>query len=224
MGFGGGGSGSFVLPNHEHTNVLADGGALVGATSLVDAETLDAWFATEFASSFALENPAKLKLIETHLPAAAESTYDFDFTGDPFDPDVDACVILDSIIAPSGIFDLKAVISGNTTASWQYNFSRMNAANWSHFSGSGLAYANIGYSSMFFSGYATRVITEFYFLTGETKRIAYKSSLMSGGGQWGIQFGGYNATSITELDQIVLSTSASTWKANSAFSLYRKLR
>ncbi len=49
MGFGGGGSGSFVLPNHKHTNVLADGGALVGATSLIDLETIDAYFATEYA-------------------------------------------------------------------------------------------------------------------------------------------------------------------------------
>lgn len=43
MGFGGGGSGSFVLPNHTHTNVLADGGALVGATSLIDLETIDTY-------------------------------------------------------------------------------------------------------------------------------------------------------------------------------------
>ena len=43
MGFGGGGSGSFVLPNHTHTNVLADGGALVAATTLVGAATLDGW-------------------------------------------------------------------------------------------------------------------------------------------------------------------------------------
>ena len=36
MGFGGGGSGSFVLPNHDHTNVLADGGALDEAVSLIN--------------------------------------------------------------------------------------------------------------------------------------------------------------------------------------------
>ncbi len=43
MGFGGGGSGSFVLPNHKHTNVLADGGELEELVSLIDGITLKAW-------------------------------------------------------------------------------------------------------------------------------------------------------------------------------------
>ena len=51
MGFGGGGSGSFVLPNHTHTNVLADGGALSDLSSLVDAATMQVWFNTEYAAT-----------------------------------------------------------------------------------------------------------------------------------------------------------------------------
>jgi hypothetical protein len=43
MGFGGGGSGSFVLPNHKHTNVLADGGNLEELVSLIDGITFKAW-------------------------------------------------------------------------------------------------------------------------------------------------------------------------------------
>ncbi len=50
MGFGGGGTGSFVLPNHTHTNAIANGGALVGATSLIDLETIDTYFASEYAA------------------------------------------------------------------------------------------------------------------------------------------------------------------------------
>ena len=50
MGFGGGGSGSFVLPNHTHTNVLADGGALSDTSSLVDAATIQVWFDNEYAA------------------------------------------------------------------------------------------------------------------------------------------------------------------------------
>lgn len=54
MGFGGGGSGSFVLPNHDHTNVLADGGELDADVSLIhdgiNAVTFDAWIAAKFAS------------------------------------------------------------------------------------------------------------------------------------------------------------------------------
>ncbi len=50
MGFGGGGSGSFVLPNHKHTNVLADGGELEDLVSLVDGATLQAWVTAEIAA------------------------------------------------------------------------------------------------------------------------------------------------------------------------------
>jgi hypothetical protein len=50
MGFGGGGTGSFSLPDHEHTDTLQDGGALVGNTSLVDSETLDTYVASEVAT------------------------------------------------------------------------------------------------------------------------------------------------------------------------------
>jgi hypothetical protein len=46
MGFGGGGSGSFVLPNHKHTNVLADGGALDEAISLINDGAADVTFST----------------------------------------------------------------------------------------------------------------------------------------------------------------------------------
>ena len=57
MGFGGGGSGSFVLPNHDHTNVLADGGELLEATSLIDGITLKAWLDTAIAASVAANIP-----------------------------------------------------------------------------------------------------------------------------------------------------------------------
>jgi hypothetical protein len=50
MGFGGGGSGSFVLPNHKHTNVLADGGELEELVSLVDGATMKAWVTAEIAA------------------------------------------------------------------------------------------------------------------------------------------------------------------------------
>ena len=43
MGFGGGGTGSFALPNHDHTNALEDGGELLENTTLVDGSTMLAW-------------------------------------------------------------------------------------------------------------------------------------------------------------------------------------
>ncbi len=51
MGFGGGGSGSFVLPNHDHTNILADGGELLEGTSLIDGVTLQTWWTAEYATA-----------------------------------------------------------------------------------------------------------------------------------------------------------------------------
>ena len=51
MGFGGGGSGSFVLPNHTHTNALADGGALPSATTLIDALTIQAYSDAEYTAN-----------------------------------------------------------------------------------------------------------------------------------------------------------------------------
>ncbi len=54
MGFGGGGSGSFVLPNHTHTNALADGGALQELVSLVDATTIKAYSDAEYAANHVL--------------------------------------------------------------------------------------------------------------------------------------------------------------------------
>ena len=41
MGFGGGGSGSFVLPDHTHSSVLEDGGELERLVTKVDTETLE---------------------------------------------------------------------------------------------------------------------------------------------------------------------------------------
>jgi hypothetical protein len=43
MGFGGGGSGSFVLPNHEHTNAVADGGELDQTLSLMNGVIMQTW-------------------------------------------------------------------------------------------------------------------------------------------------------------------------------------
>ena len=68
MGFGGGGSGSFVLPDHTHTNAIADGGDLEDLVSLVDGATLQAWFDAEFA----LVKPVYSK--QTIVPTTAQTT------------------------------------------------------------------------------------------------------------------------------------------------------
>ena len=51
MGFGGGGSGSFVLPNHTHSSVLEDGGELEKLITKVDTEILKDFPKMEFLDS-----------------------------------------------------------------------------------------------------------------------------------------------------------------------------
>ncbi len=70
MGFGGGGSGSFVLPNHDHTNVLADGGELLEATTLIDGVTMKAWIDAEMLAA----STGRLELLHTYEAGSAEAT------------------------------------------------------------------------------------------------------------------------------------------------------
>ncbi len=70
MGFGGGGSGSFVLPNHTHTNVLLDGGSLEELVSLVDGATMKVWIDNKIALAQGVE-----KLDEALVAGAASDTF-----------------------------------------------------------------------------------------------------------------------------------------------------
>ncbi len=65
MGFGGGGSGSFVLPNHKHTNILADGGELEELVSLVDGATMKVWVTAEAAAAKSVFTEETDKLTST---------------------------------------------------------------------------------------------------------------------------------------------------------------
>ena len=71
MGFGGGGSGSFVLPNHTHTNVLANGGELEDLVSLVDGVTMQVWLDAELA----LKKPLISDVLRTTNFTTVSSTY-----------------------------------------------------------------------------------------------------------------------------------------------------
>ncbi len=74
MGFGGGGSGSFVLPNHDHTNILADGGELLEATSLIDGVTLQTWVSAEIAAI--TDTLGWIELANVDLSGGAADTLD----------------------------------------------------------------------------------------------------------------------------------------------------
>jgi hypothetical protein len=97
MGFSGGGTGSFSLPNHNHTNVLLDGGELDEAVSLIDngaTVTLKAWCEGLIASnkaSFASEQdqltsdfttssntPVNVTGLSVGLDAAGQALMTFD--------------------------------------------------------------------------------------------------------------------------------------------------
>jgi hypothetical protein len=81
MGFGGGGTGSFSLPDHNHTNVLQDGGELDETVSLIDngaTVTLKAWIDAAIAA--AIVAPTTQSQINTAV-FSTSSTSLVDITG-----------------------------------------------------------------------------------------------------------------------------------------------
>jgi hypothetical protein len=78
MGFGGGGTGSFALPNHTHTNVTEDGGELEELVSLVDGATLQAWVSAEILSAKPV--PASQEVLKSGTFTTTSSTL-VDITG-----------------------------------------------------------------------------------------------------------------------------------------------
>ena len=78
MGFGGGGTGSFSLPDHTHTATLQDGGSLEDLASLVDDVTLQTWVSAEIAS--AVTSPTK-QLVTLGSTFSTTSTTLVDITG-----------------------------------------------------------------------------------------------------------------------------------------------
>jgi hypothetical protein len=221
MGFGGGGSGSFVLPNHEHTNVLADGGALVGATSLVDAETLDAWFASEFA----LQTVGQLRLIETYTEAAASGTTKTFTLPAAFDPDVQAELVLMGWIFPTATFDLNAKIGDNTAAFNYYYGARQDAAGFTYATKSAQTIATLCDTMIMQPNSHTLFTHHFAFEEGTTKELCHYGHAVSsdGGGLLNNQ-GWYNNGGMTTFNELVVSVSGSSWKNGSSLSLYEVLR
>ncbi|MBT6438146.1 MAG: hypothetical protein HOK72_00470 [Flavobacteriales bacterium] len=71
MGFGGGGSGSFVLPDHTHSSVLEDGGELERLVTKVDTETLEKFPAMQLLGTTTLGS-ANANLNITSLSLSAD--------------------------------------------------------------------------------------------------------------------------------------------------------
>lgn len=63
MGFGGGGSGAFSLPNHLHTNALLAGGALDEAVSLINDGVGDVTFITWINAILAAKAPTRQRVV-----------------------------------------------------------------------------------------------------------------------------------------------------------------
>ncbi len=222
MGFGGGGSGSFVLPNHTHTAVLQDGGVLGGASSLVDAETLDAWFVSEFAKSMALESVGKMSLIETYTEASATGTNKV-FENIVYHSENDACLILDCTFTPSAGTALTCVISNTTGASYFFNALRYNSASVTHYTGSSATTATLAPSVAFVSYDSVRVKTMFSLEDGSvTRNITWNSEFNQSAGVMGFLGGYYNANTFpTTIDELDVSGA---WRLGSSMSLYRVKR
>ena len=215
MGFGGGGSGSFVLPNHDHTNVLADGGELLEAISLIDGITLKAWL--DAAILTAVPFTPKYELLDDHLAAGVESSYTFTPTV-PLDIVDYSKFVVEISGDSSAAFDLRTVINGvggtaNNSIGGQFNaMLGLNFAN--------APYWTVASSALITAASKTFVVTLDIMLTDSgTQDIQGLSRATSTTGlsQW---LGHLIFTAATTLTSIKVQTSTSTWKAGSRITIY----
>lgn len=111
MGFGGGGSGAFSLPNHDHTNALLHGGALDEAVTLINDGGADVTLLSWWNGVYATKTPAGYEILDTYECAVAEASHTFT-PGIPLSPDVYSklTVVIQCEAVTTG--SLQAVING----------------------------------------------------------------------------------------------------------------
>ncbi len=219
MGFGGGSSGSFSLPNHKHTNTLLDGGELKDLETLVDGATLNAYIQAKLDAQ---TNLGQQKLIETHRAITTETSYTFNFT----QPDMDnEYLVLDGFLIPTLNFTPQCVFGDGTGAFYGTHSARLDASSWLFFSDSAQTKGTLFMQQLVQPSSYTKFRTEIFWKDGTTKELGWTTIAMTSDGNAPCFAGGnYNNSGITTLDQLVVSTSTSTWKAGSVISLYKVTR
>ncbi len=149
MGFGGGGSGSFVLPNHEHTNVLADGGELDEIVSLINngaTVTMKAWMDTAIAAAIAAATQPLWELIEDYEFTGAASSKEFDFTNLTMDDHSELVLIMDGSLNAAG--EIRLQLNGDTAGNYYTEGRRIAGGGLTGLTASGATYGIVASSTM----------------------------------------------------------------------------
>ena len=219
MGFGGGGSGSFVLPNHDHTNVLADGGELLEATSLIDGITLKAWVDSKTDAV-----PVLWELIEDYEAGSAEASHTFTFTALDMDDHSELVLIMD--ISPTVILNLQCQVNGHVAANYQdIGVSTAQGGLNTVIDNTNQTAATLISSATLGAGNRSAFCETHFGLTkaGTGDNILFSSKSM---GLLTIQeVTGHSLDSAkTEISSIKILTSTSTWQTGTRMTLYKVKR
>ncbi len=217
MGFGGGGSGSFVLPNHDHTNVLADGGELLEATSLIDGVTLKAWLDAGLATI-----PTDVfELLDDHTAAGTESTYTFTPASALTATDYAAIRIIFTG-RTSAALALQGVINGIVGAgnySTGYRCDGTSLTNIAVIGASALQLAST--SQLGVANASMNLIWDILFVKNDVGGFGGVSVNQNNNGPNAEYMNHLSVlASPTEITSINIKTSASTWKADCRINMY----
>ncbi len=214
MGFGGGGSGSFVLPNHLHTNGAADGGDLEEAVTLVDGATMLAWWNAKLAAAAT----GSLELLDSHKAVGTESTYTF---------------TPGTALALADYSAIRVYIAGSSTASFELRCV-INALGGTSYRSSGTRNSN-GVNT----GIATGTPAHLVLMSATMNNVAQEYAgylelqMNDAGGDFLIGYssiGDENArreyylqgrlSDVDTITSIEIKTSASTWATGSTIDIY----
>jgi len=206
MGFGGGGTGSFSLPDHLHTNALLAGGSLEELVTLVDGATMAAWFAGK----------EKFELLDEHVAAGTESTYTFTPAA-PLTSDLFSEIRVYYEMDSSAALALEMKLNGHTDYDWSKAFIR--GAGVSGLTGLGTTeYELISATSVNgaqeFAGIAR--ILQMDMAGGKM----YIESYFSQARDCEVGGGSDETTDILGIDTIETRTSTSTWAIGSKITTY----
>lgn len=210
MGFSGGGTGAFSLPDHTHTNTLLDGGELEKAVSLIDGDTLQTWLA----------NNQTLVLLDNHVASGAESSHTFTpSTALSFDDYSEFIILIDGM--STGAFQLQTELNAVTTYYYYYGRS---------FTGTAIAYEQGSAVANFKNGFGTCLGVDKQFMCKmsimasqiATERISCSSKLLnvSDNITYDIDSWLQMVTPVDEINKIVVSASASSWKIGTRITMY----
>ncbi len=226
MGFGGGGSGSFVLPNHDHTNILADGSALDEAVSLINDGAADVTFNTWCNALIATGLLAnKLELLDDSGDLASAATYTYT-PGTALTSTKYSKIFTVYDFQMTAILALQCKVNGLATATYGniidghygtvYGSTEYNAqAQW--------AITNIDAQ---FAYVNTDVIGQVDFLfnksSGQMGMMA-ESCTLKNNGKYQVSCGRHG-NAISSISSLEFKTSVSTWKTNARFITFGVLR